>query len=357
MRTRRDSAKLGTTGAPRGRAVVSPPGAPPPGAPGPDAEEGDRSPLERAVARFLENLGSQQRASGHTVSAYRRDLAQLAAFARERRGPGIAPTDLDVILLRGWLGKLARTHVPASIARKIAAARALLRYLEQLGEVEKNVADELSLPKVRRPMPTFLGVDAAAEVMEIPDEGSAEGVRDRAVLETLYGSGLRVSELCGLDLQHITWQVGPSGREEGTLCVLGKGNKERLVPLGSEAAAALRVYLARRSELRHPRTGAQDARAIFLSRLGTRLGPRRVQMFVHRYGALGAGRADLHPHALRHTCATHLLDGGADLRAIQKVLGHASLSTTQRYTHVSIDQLVKVYDAAHPMAKRRRRSA
>ena len=350
VRTRRDSARLGITGAPRGRAPLAPD-------PGPADDDGAAprraEALERAVERFLKHLGDQRRASVHTVSSYRRDLAQLGAFACERRGPRLGPADLDVLLLRGWLGQLARTHTPASVARKIAAVRALLRYLEQLGEVQKNVAEELSLPKVRRPLPTFLGVDAAAEVMVTPDDDSAEGLRDRAILETLYGSGLRVSELCGLDLLHITWQPGPAGREEGTLRVLGKGDKERIVPMGSQDAGALRAYLARRTELRHPKTGELDARSLFLSLRRARIGPRRVQELVHRYGALGAGRADLHPHALRHTCATHLLDGGADLRAIQKVLGHATLSTTQRYTHVSIDQLVKVYDAAHPMARRR----
>jgi integrase/recombinase XerC len=173
------------------------------------------------------------------------------------------------------------------------------------------------------------------------------------VLETLYASGLRVSELCGLDLGDV--EVGPprGAGELGSVRVLGKGSKERVVPLGSAAAAAVRAYLERRDELRDHRTGAIDPRALFLSRRGARLGVRRVQILVHRYGALGAGRADLHPHALRHTCATHLLDGGADLRAIQTILGHASLSTTQRYTHVSIDHLTKVYDAAHPLARRK----
>jgi integrase/recombinase XerC len=250
-----------------------------------------------------------------------------------------------VLLLRGYLGQLARTHTPASIARKIGAARAFFRYLRRRGEVEKSPADELSLPKVRKPLPTFLNVDAAKEVVTTPGKSSAEDLRDRAMLETLYGSGLRVSELCGLDIGDIDL---PS-----SVRVLGKGNKERVVPLGSCAAAALEAYLARRSELRHPKTGACDPKALFLSRLGRRIGVRRIQTLVQAYGALGAGRADLHPHALRHTFATHLLDGGADLRSIQKLLGHASLSTTQRYTHVSIDHLMKVYDAAHPLARRR----
>jgi len=305
--------------------------------------------LVQAIQRFVAYLAKERRASPHTTSAYRRDLEQLAAFVAERRPGASGPGDLDVLVLRGFLGQLARTVAPASVARKIASVRAFLRFLERRGEVDKNVAMELALPKVRRPLPTFLNVDAAAEVVTTPDASSPEGLRDRALMETLYASGLRVSELCGLDLDSIEID----GAELGSVRVLGKGSKERVVPLGKAAAAAVRAYLARRDELRDPRAGTLDPRALFVSRRGARLGVRRVQHLVHQYGALGAGRADLHPHALRHTCATHLLDGGADLRAIQKMLGHASLSTTQRYTHVSVDHLMKVYDAAHPLARRR----
>ena len=313
---------------------------------------GERAPeaLRPAIARFVAHLAEERRASIHTTSAYRRDLEQLAAFVDARRpGVPVGPRDLDVLLLRGFLGQLARTHAPASVARKIASVRAFCRFLQRRGEVDRNVGLELALPKVRRPLPTFLNVDAAAEVVTAPDEASAEGLRDRAVLETLYASGLRVSELCGLDRDDV--ELGSP--DLGSVRVLGKGSKERVVPLGSAAVAAIRAYLERRAELACPATGALDGRALFVSKRGVRLGVRRVQHLVHRYGALGAGRADLHPHALRHTCATHLLDGGADLRAIQKMLGHSSLSTTQRYTHVSIDHLMKVYDAAHPLARRR----
>ncbi|MEO7327143.1 MAG: tyrosine recombinase XerC [Minicystis sp.] len=316
--------------------------------PGPEGE------LASAVTRFIAHLALERRASPHTVDAYRRDLAQLLAFIAERRPSARKLADLDVLLLRAFLGQLARTVAPPSVGRKIAAIRAMLRYLQRRGEIDKNPAEELSLPKVRRPLPTFLNVDAAAEVVTTPDESTPEGLRDRAFLETLYGSGLRVSELCGLNLQDIELARKSDGAAEmGAVRVIGKGNKERVVPLGSQAVGALVRYLARRSELRDPKTQAQDPKALFLSHRGKRLGVRRVQALVHAYGALGAGRADLHPHALRHTFATHLLDGGADLRAIQTLLGHQSLSTTQRYTHVSIDHLVKVYDAAHPLARRR----
>jgi integrase/recombinase XerC len=296
--------------------------------------------LRVAIDRFVGRLEGERRASPHTVAAYRRDLAQLATFVEERRPSAKGIEDLDVLLLRGFLGTLARTHAPASIARKIAAVRALLHDAEQRGEVKKNVAAELALPKARRPLPTFLNVDAAAEVMTAPDGNDAEAVRDRAILETLYGSGLRVSELAGLDLGAIDLDSAPKVR------VVGKGNKERIVPLGDHCVKALRAWLDARGELAHEP-------ALFLSSRGKRLGVRRIQELVHKYGALGAGRGELHPHALRHTFATHLLDGGADLRAIQKLLGHASLSTTQRYTHVSVDHLLKVYDQAHPLARRR----
>ncbi|HVY48141.1 MAG TPA: tyrosine recombinase XerC, partial [Minicystis sp.] len=282
-----------------------------------------RSPgFTEAVERFAERLAVERRASPHTVAAYRRDLAQLAVFVAERRPSAKGPADVDVLVLRGFLGQLARTHAPPSIARKIASVRAFYRDLQKRGEVAENPALELALPKVRRTLPTFLNVDAAAEVVTAPAGDDAEAARDRAVLEVLYGSGLRVSELAGLDLDAIDLAAA-SAR------VVGKGSKERVVPLGSHAVAALRAWIARRGELARPAAG----RALFVSRRGARLGVRRIQALVHRYGALGAGRADLHPHALRHTFATHLLDGGADLRAIQKLLGHASLSTTQRYTH------------------------
>jgi integrase/recombinase XerC len=225
--------------------------------------------------------------------------------------------------------------------------RAFFAWLEREGHTRDNPSALLKSPKLRKKLPKFLSADQAGEVMEAPLSAGGsepERLRDAALLEMLYGSGLRVSELVGLDLDHLALE-----REE--VRVLGKGKKERVVPIGSKARAALGAYLERRPELCHPRTRRQDARSLFLGRRGTRLGVRRIQALVQRYGALGAGRGDLHPHALRHSCATHLLEGGADLRAIQELLGHTSLSTTQRYTHVSLDQLVAVYDRAHPMAK------
>ena len=301
--------------------------------------------LGESVHGFLDFLGSERRASRHTVAAYRRDLAQLQAFMVEKRGSELPAGEIDVFLLRQWLGSIARVVAPPSVARKIAAIKAFFRYLHHRGLIAKDPASDLASPKVRRPLPTFLGVDAAREVMESSDGQEPVGKRDRAVLEVLYGSGLRVSELSNLDL-------GDIDLKQGSLRVVGKGNKERVVPLGRAAIASLAAYLEVRTSL--PRGASAHPQALFLSVRGARLGVRQVQLLVHRYGALGAGRGDLHPHALRHTCATHMLEGGADLRAIQEMLGHASLATTQRYTHVSLDQLMKVYDGAHPLAKRGR---
>lgn len=312
-----------------------------------EAQKKESDALQSAALRFIEHLQSERRSSKHTVDAYARDIHQLLEFVREKRNGPMAPGDVDVLLLRGFLGKLARTHSSASVARKMAALRTWFRFLKKRGEIDKTPTEQIALPKITKPLPTFLDVDSAKEVVTTPSGSRAEDLRDRAILELLYGSGLRVSELCGLDLGDLDIPV--SAR------VFGKGSKERVVPLGSHTVSALQKYMERRSELKHPKTGALDAKALFVSKLGKRIAIRSVQHLVHHYGALGAGRADLHPHALRHTCATHLLDGGADLRSIQKLLGHSSLSTTQRYTHVSIDHLMKVYDTAHPMAKAKRK--
>jgi integrase/recombinase XerC len=311
--------------------------------------------LDDAITAFVQHLAVERRASRHTVQAYGRDLAAFSAFARERSAAaaGVSAVsdvrDVDLHMLRGWLGVLARTHASSSIARKVAALRSWMRWLRRRGHLARSPADELVAPRVRRPLPTLLSVDAAQEVVEAPAGDSPRAMRDRAILELLYGSGLRVSELCGLDFDAIDLGLG-SARVEG------KGGKSRVVPLGRPCISAIARWLDQRPRMVNPKTGAQDGRALFLGSRGGRIGRRAVGAIVHQFGASAAGRADLHPHALRHTCATHMLDGGADLRAIQEMLGHASLSTTQRYTHVSMEHLMRVYDAAHPLSRARSRS-
>jgi integrase/recombinase XerC len=304
--------------------------------------------FSRVVARFLQHLAYERRASPHTVSAYRRDLETLAEFLRARSKTGAKLSSLDKFTLRAWLGEVAKSVAPPTISRKISSVRALCDYLMRTGELRSNPSATLASPKLRRKLPRFLSAEQTAEVMSAPLAQTRgreiEHLRDAVALELLYGSGLRVSELASLDLEQIAL-------EAAEMRVLGKGRKERIVPLGSKALLALDAYLPRRGELGHPKTRAFDPKALLLSRLGKRLSVRWLQALVKRYGALGAGRADLHPHALRHSCATHMLEGGADLRAIQELLGHSSLSTTQRYTHVSLDQLLAVYDRAHPLAQ------
>jgi len=323
--------------------------------------------LEELKTSFITHLSAEKHASPNTVAAYGRDLDALLAFveARNKDRPStqrrvtqsrgelreLQPS-LDLYVLRAWLGDLSRTCKPTSIARKIASVRAFGRWLKQKGHAKINPAAELASPKTRRELPTFLSAEDAAAVMEAPTpettqamrEEETVAIRDRAVLELLYAGGLRVSEACGLDL-------GSLSLDERTVRVMGKGRKERLVPIGSKAEGALREWLAVRADLTHPKTRFLDPKAVFVSTRGRRLNARAVQLLVRRYGLKELGRTDLHPHALRHTCATHLLDGGADLRAIQEMLGHSSLSTTQRYTHVSVAHLLAVYDAAHPLAK------
>jgi integrase/recombinase XerC len=295
------------------------------------------------MARFLAYLEGERRASAHTVAAYRRDLAQLLMFAENKleHEPGI--DELDVAMLRSWLGSIARAVKPTTVARKIATVRSFFRHLRRTRRIHNNPAAELRMPKLAPKMPVFTDAETMGEILEVPLDESTTSLRDRAIMEVLYGGGLRVAELCGLSLDSL--EIG-----ERRVRVLGKGNKERIVPLGSKAMAALHDYLPRRQELLRTRSSEDARRAMFVSTRGNRMGPRAIQLIVKRFGVLGAGRADLHPHALRHSCATHLLDGGADLRSIQELLGHSTLSVTQRYTHTSIEGLMRVYDSAHPLA-------
>jgi integrase/recombinase XerC len=308
--------------------------------------------LESVIERFGEYLAFERRSSPHTVSAYRRDLSGLIGFLRDKLEREPRLSDVTRLTLRGWLGSLVELS-SASIARKLSSVRALYVFLGRSGEVRENPAALLQSPKLSRGLPLVLRPEAAAEVIEVtltPGDRDVEPLRDRVILELLYGSGLRVSELAALDLEAVNVRAGE-------VRVLGKGRKERIVPLSGKALEALEQYLPRRAELAHPRTGFVDDKALLLTRRGQRLGVRRVQSLVQRYGALGAGRPDLHPHALRHSFATHLLEGGADLRVIQELLGHSSLATTQRYTHVSLDQLLSVYDKAHPLARAKRKTS
>ncbi|MFK7989164.1 MAG: tyrosine recombinase XerC [Sandaracinaceae bacterium] len=301
--------------------------------------------FDAQIARFVEHLEGEKRASPLTVKTYRRTLDSLHSYVLEHGLPADA-SRLRVAVLRGWLATLFDTNASSTLAKKIAAVRSFYRFLVRRGLSERDPAARLKIPKVKKTLPRFLTVDDAFRVVQAPHADAGRQpplkVRDAAILEVLYGCGLRVGEVATLRLD--AWD-----RARSTLRVLGKGNKERLTPLGGKAREALAAYLEVRGALRS-KDGDQHATHLFLGRWGTPLRARQVQNIVQRYGALGTGRGDLHPHALRHTCATHLLDAGADLRSIQELLGHASLSTTQRYTHLTVDRLMEAYDRAHPLA-------
>lgn len=309
----------------------------------PHGDDAPQDPFARQALEFGTYLTVERRCSALTVSTYGRDVQALRSFAAAAGIDNAGAVDLR--LLRRFLSQLVQDGVTSTtIARKIAALRTFYRFLMRRGHAFGNPAANLRLPRTTRPLPKFMSVDDAADLMEAPPRDELLGLRDRAVLEVLYAAGLRVSELVGLDLHLLDM-------EQATARVIGKGNKEREVPLGAPALAALHAYLRVRAELRDPRTGAQDPDAVFLGRRGKRLSARRIQQMVRRDGKRSVHRPDLHPHVLRHTCATHLLDSGADLRSIQELLGHSSLSTTQRYTHVSVDRLMEVYASAHPLAR------
>lgn len=300
--------------------------------------------VETAIEGFLVSLAEERRASPNTVAAYRRDLTQLRDFAEDEGETAI--DGLDRLLLRKWLGRLARDRKPATVARKVSAVRTFFRHLQRIGRLTDNPAERLEAPKLVRPLPTFLDAETTSEVIDVVKDQDDTPMtrRDAAIVELLYASGIRVSELCGLDIARLDLRRGEAR-------VIGKGNRERLVPLGRQAVSALSGYLEVRDALLRSTSSDDDRAAVFVSYRGRRLEPRRIQQLLRRFGVLGAGRADLHPHALRHSCATHLLDGGADLRSIQELLGHRSLSTTQRYTHTSIEGLIRVYDRTHPFSR------
>ena len=293
--------------------------------------------LTEQIAAFSSYLETERNVSPHTLAAYRRDLQQLAAFVGRDKGEGASARDVDHLLLRRYLALVGKSAKKSSIGRKLAAIRTFFRFLLRRGIIAKNPAELIATPKREQRLPFHLDIDQATTLVEAPADDQRHAPRDRAILELLYSSGLRVSELTGLD-------IGDLDLAGGMVRVLGKGGKERIVPVGSRALEAIRAYLMQRGEL-------AGSGALFLNTRGDRINRRSVGRIVDTHVLRIAAFKRISPHALRHTFATHLLEGGADLRAIQELLGHASLSTTQKYTHVGIDRLMEVYDKAHPKAR------
>jgi integrase/recombinase XerC len=292
------------------------------------------------IDEFAETLAHARGSSPHTVKAY---LTDVRAFARYLTTTGRDLATADHGTIRGWLGTLAVDHAPRSRARALASVRSLYRHLVTTGRVSANPARMVRSPKLPVRLPHVLPVDEVFALLAVPGKDGPLGLRDRALFELLYGSGLRVSEACGLDLDDLELR-------SRTVRVLGKGRKERLCPMNAGCVTALRRWIERRGELLARPGRGQAPAALFLNHRGGRLTSRSVARHLDQTVLRLALQRKVSPHALRHSFATHLLAGGADVRCIQELLGHASLSTTQRYTQVSIEQLQAVYDRTHPHA-------
>jgi integrase/recombinase XerC len=301
--------------------------------------------MAAALAAFRRHLAAERGLSPHSVRAYLGDISALLRHATEQQGcTGLG--DLDIAVLRGWLGSQHRAgQARTTIARRAAAARAFTAFAHERGWLAVDPGAQLGTPKVARHLPQVLGQGEVLAVLGGPDPSGDEvavalALRDTAIMELLYATGIRVSELCGLD-------VGDLDTGRRTVRVLGKRSKERVVPVG---IPAVRAVLTWATEGRPPVAGALSGPALFLGARGGRIDPRTVRRVVHARIAAAGSVPDTGPHGLRHTAATHLLEGGADLRSVQEMLGHASLATTQLYTHVSIDRLISAYRQAHPRA-------
>ena len=298
--------------------------------------------MDKYLNSFEEFLSSERNYSKHTLKAYITDLKEFGLVLKDMglinpENGNIDFANLDETPIRAFISKLYNKNKKVSISRKIASIRTFFEFLIRTGDMKSNYAKLVPTPKGEKRLPTFLTVDEVIKLVEAPGSDNAYESRDRAILELLYSCGLRVSELVGINLQDLDLK-------SMSVKVLGKGNKERLVPLGSKASSAITTYLEQRLDLK-PK---EDC--LFANSRGGRLTTRSIDRIIKKYAVIAGIPKNVSPHVLRHTFATHLLGGGADLRAIQEMLGHQSLSTTQRYTHTSVEKLMEIYDKTHPRA-------
>jgi integrase/recombinase XerC len=306
--------------------------------------------MEKLIEQFLEHLRYERNVSAHTLRNYTSDLEQFLDFiapldpvTETRKTPDI--TEIDHLTIREWLGALhSAQKKKASIARKLAALRTFFQFLVREEVIELNPAKLVATPRLEKKLPTHLSIEEAIRFIESPDLETDLGKRDRAMLELMYATGVRVAELTTLNVTDVDLH-------NRLIRVMGKRRKQRIVPFGDPAGDAIRAYLQVREKfLLTAPISKRDEEALFLNYQGTRITTRSVGRMVEKYIRICAGMHNISPHALRHSFATHLLDSGADLRDIQELLGHARLSTTQIYTHVSMEKLVEVYDKSHPKA-------
>jgi integrase/recombinase XerC len=305
-------------------------------------------PLIDLIERFVDYMRNQRGYSVHTLRNYKNDLRHFLDFLADRRDvkeEGKALMDMgkiEPLLMRDYMGSLFGGYNRRTIARKISCLRSFFNFLDRSGINPGNPVADISTPRQGKYIPSYLPVDEMFKLLECPDREMPLGLRDLAIMEVLYSCGIRVAELAGLNMTDIDF--------EGRLIkVLGKGNKERIVPIGRKALDAVRNYSEAVIPLRKKAQGDSGRSVpLFVNSRGGRLTTRSVGSIIKKYSVESGLLIDISPHSLRHTFATHLLDGGADLRSVQEMLGHMSLSTTQKYTHVSMDRLMAVYDKAHP---------
>jgi integrase/recombinase XerC len=302
--------------------------------------------MHQHINAFLEYLQFQRNYSAHTLRNYSSDLLEFDRYlTRGGKDTHLHPHQIDHISIRDFLGHLhQKGNAKTSIARKLAAIRSFFRYLYSEGKVPSNPARLVHSPRLPERTPRFLSVREVETILELPDTHTDRGRRDRAILELLYASGLRIGELVRINLEDLSL-------EQRVTKVYGKGKKERLVPFGKKAEQALRRYVEKRGALLRRQRTARDPNAFFLNLRGSRISARSVERNLKEYIKKSALLLDVHPHLFRHSFATHLLNNGADLRCIQELLGHESLSTTQKYTHLSIKELMRVYRDSHPKAR------
>lgn len=279
-------------------------------------------------------LEVEKNASSHTITNYRIDLKEFSGSIKDKPLGNITHVDIRLFLAR----MKEKNFSKRTVARKMACLRSFFRFLCREGYIKSSPASGLKTPKLERKLPLFLDVNEVVRLIESPDSSDVYGLRDKAILETFYSSGIRVSELVGLNKENVDF-IG------GVLKVYGKGKKERLAPIGDRALRAIRNYLEKLGT-----TDIKEKKAVFINKSGRRMSDRAVRRIVEKYIHRASMREGISPHSLRHSFATHLLDRGADLRSVQELLGHANLSTTQVYTHITTERLKQVYDKVHPRA-------
>jgi integrase/recombinase XerC len=302
--------------------------------------------MDELIQAFTDHLGGERRVSPHTLRNYLSDLVQFRRFLAERKlcfgeGDAIEARKVDIHVVRAFLASLTKDHKKSSIGRKLAALKSFFRYLMATKRIEKDPLLLIQTPKQDKPLPGFLSVDDVFRLLGGIQVNKSLDIRDRAVLEFFYSTGVRVSELVGLNWADLDFQLE-------IVRVVGKGSKERIVPFGKVAKESLEVYAS--EQRKNWNVACKGEAPVFLNNRGERITTRSVARIVEKHLRQAGITVKMGPHGLRHTFATHLLNSGADLRVIQEMLGHASLSTTQRYTHLNLDELTAVYDKAHPRA-------